>query len=288
MKNIKKIATVVLGGILLCGANFSSFAAEKDTDREVDEIYQTCYSTNCTITIEEDEETYKVYSPGKTISWEADKVDEDERQAYTSHNVFARKYPNTADKTELCLKAGTAIKQVAISENGWDIIEYEDELYFMWYEYITDIKPVVVVKTTVKKETTPAKVNNDAAATPQETTTEEVSTEATEETPQDATEETTEETTYTDSTSTCVGTFQLTAYTWTGNPCADGVYPSSGYTAACNDSRLWHHWVYIEGYGTYYIHDTGGMASNVIDIYMDSYDSCIQFGRRSATVYIVD
>ena len=84
------------------------------------------------------------------------------------------------------------------------------------------------------------------------------------------------------------GYFELTAYTWTGNPCADGVYPSSGYTAACNDPGLWHKWVYIEGYGTYYIHDTGGMASNVIDIYMDSYDSCIQFGRRTANVYIVN
>lgn len=84
------------------------------------------------------------------------------------------------------------------------------------------------------------------------------------------------------------GTFELTAYTWTGNPCADGVYPSSGYTVACNDPGLWHRWIYIEGYGTYYVHDTGGMASNVIDVYMDSYDACIQFGRRSANIYIVN
>ena len=84
------------------------------------------------------------------------------------------------------------------------------------------------------------------------------------------------------------GYFELTAYTWTGNPCADGVYPSSGYTCACNDPGLWHHWIYIEGYGTLYVHDTGGMASNVIDIYMDSYDACIQFGRRTANIYIVD
>lgn len=84
-----------------------------------------------------------------------------------------------------------------------------------------------------------------------------------------------------------LGEFELTAYTWTGNPCADGDYPRASHTIACNDSRLWHQWVTIEGYGTYYCHDTGGMSSNVIDIYMDSYDSCIQFGRRSAKVYIV-
>lgn len=81
---------------------------------------------------------------------------------------------------------------------------------------------------------------------------------------------------------------ELTAYIWTGNPCADGVYPSEGYTAACNDPNLWHKWVYIEGVGTYYIHDTGGMSSNVIDIYVGDYDSAVQFGRQSSAVYILE
>lgn len=80
--------------------------------------------------------------------------------------------------------------------------------------------------------------------------------------------------------------YSLTAYCATGNPCADGVYPTSGYTVASNDRNLWHKWIYIEGYGTYYVHDTGGMASNVIDIYFDSYGECIQFGRRSANIYV--
>lgn len=84
------------------------------------------------------------------------------------------------------------------------------------------------------------------------------------------------------------GCLELTAYTWTGNPCADGVYPTSGHTVACNNSELWHKWIYIEGYGSYYVHDTGGMGYGVIDVYMDSYDSCIQFGRRSANIYILN
>ena len=81
---------------------------------------------------------------------------------------------------------------------------------------------------------------------------------------------------------------ELTAYMWTGNPCADGVYPAEGFTAACNDPALWHKWVYIEGVGTYYIHDTGGMASNVIDIYLETYDACVSFGRQTANVYILE
>ena len=84
-----------------------------------------------------------------------------------------------------------------------------------------------------------------------------------------------------------MGEYELTAYIETGSPCADGVYPRVGYTAACNDKRLWHKWVHIEGHGDYYIHDTGGMANNVIDIYMGSYEEAIRFGRQTANVYVI-
>ena len=85
-----------------------------------------------------------------------------------------------------------------------------------------------------------------------------------------------------------VGVYELTAYAETGSPCADGDYPRVSHTAACNDPRLWHRWIYIEGLGTYYVHDTGGMSSNVIDIYLGDYDSCIQFGRQESNVYVIN
>lgn len=85
-----------------------------------------------------------------------------------------------------------------------------------------------------------------------------------------------------------VGEYQFTAYTASGNKCADGTYPQENYTVASNDSRLWHKWVYLEGIGWRYVHDTGGMPTNVIDIYMGSYSECIQFGRRSGEVYIYE
>lgn len=87
---------------------------------------------------------------------------------------------------------------------------------------------------------------------------------------------------------TYLGVYELTAYTATGNPTADGTMPSVGVTVACNDPSLWHRWIYIEGYGTYYCHDTGGMSVNVIDLFVGSYDEAIQFGRRSANVYLVN
>ena len=44
----------------------------------------------------------------------------------------------------------------------------------------------------------------------------------------------------------------------------------------------------IEGYGRYYVHDTGGMATNVLDVFVGSHAEAIQFGRRTAKVYIVE
>ena len=86
-----------------------------------------------------------------------------------------------------------------------------------------------------------------------------------------------------------VGTYELTAYTHTGNNCADGVYPCAGVTVASNDPKLWHKTIRIEGYGDFYVHDTGGMSNNVIDIFMDSYNECIQFGRKKdVKVYILE
>ncbi|MBO4591316.1 MAG: 3D domain-containing protein [Eubacterium sp.] len=84
------------------------------------------------------------------------------------------------------------------------------------------------------------------------------------------------------------GNFELTAYVATGCPCADGNYPQVGHTVACNDSSLWHKWIEIEGYGIYYVHDTGGMACNVIDVFVGSYDEAIQFGRRCANIYVLE
>jgi 3D (Asp-Asp-Asp) domain-containing protein len=259
MKATKVIASLVFAaGILLCGTNFEVFAAENDTAREVDDEYKTYYEEDLTMNIDEEDESYRIYSIGRTIEWYAEKTDE---VMYTSANVFARQSsPNKDFKDELCLPKGTEVQRVGISENGWDIIKYNDELYFVWYEYLTDEKPVIPVAE-------------------KEVTTDSTSTETVEVTIVDESGST---------DGTYVGYYELTAYCATGNPCADGVYPSVGYTAACNDSRLWHHWVYIEGYGTYYIHDTGGMASNVIDIFMGSYDECIAFGRQGAYVYYAD
>ena len=47
--------------------------------------------------------------------------------------------------------------------------------------------------------------------------------------------------------------------------------------------------VFIPGYGIAVAEDTGGdILGNRIDLCMESYDSCMAFGRRTVQVYILE
>ena len=85
-----------------------------------------------------------------------------------------------------------------------------------------------------------------------------------------------------------LGTFEMTAYEWTGNPCANGNYPEVGYTVACNSLPLGTT-VYIEGVGYRVVEDRGAEwhGSNWIDLYLGDVDSCREWGVQSVEVYIV-
>ena len=84
------------------------------------------------------------------------------------------------------------------------------------------------------------------------------------------------------------GKMATTGYLATGNPCADGSYPCVGWTVACNDRRLWHKTIYIEGVGTRYVHDTGGMPVNVLDVFVGSIEEAYAMTNNSRAVYIVE
>ena len=85
-----------------------------------------------------------------------------------------------------------------------------------------------------------------------------------------------------------LGTFEMTAYEWTGNPCANGNYPEVGYTVACNSLPLGTT-VYIEGVGYRVVEDRGAEwhGSNWMDLYLGDVDSCYEWGVRSVEVYVV-
>lgn len=85
-----------------------------------------------------------------------------------------------------------------------------------------------------------------------------------------------------------LGIYEMTAYEWTGSPCANGNYPEVGYTVACNSLPLGTT-VYIEGVGYRVVEDRGAdwHGSNWMDLYLGDVDSCYEWGVRSVEVYIV-
>lgn len=84
-------------------------------------------------------------------------------------------------------------------------------------------------------------------------------------------------------------TIQCTAYTATGNATASGVMPTANHTVAAWSGLPFGTKIYIPAMGTTYtVEDRGGaVTEGIVDIYMDSYDACIQFGRQNLEAYIV-
>ena len=77
-----------------------------------------------------------------------------------------------------------------------------------------------------------------------------------------------------------LGNYQLTAYpSGTGPNSYNGKSQTLNYTAA-SDSIPGGTWIYIEGYGEYYVEDSGVGNDYTVDLYMGDYNTCMQFGRK--------
>lgn len=103
-------------------------------------------------------------------------------------------------------------------------------------------------------------------------------------------EETYEEETYDEWGNNLVylGAYDITAYEWTGYPCANGNYPTVGYTVACNSLPLGTV-LYIDGIGYRTVEDRGATWHSDwwIDLYLGDVDECFQWGIRTRDVWIV-
>ena len=88
---------------------------------------------------------------------------------------------------------------------------------------------------------------------------------------------------------------EATAYCYTGNRTYTGTWPQEGRTIAVDpeviplNSEVYvscESWPEIDG--TYVAEDTGGaIKGNIIDVYMQDYDTCLQFGRRQVEVRVL-
>ena len=81
------------------------------------------------------------------------------------------------------------------------------------------------------------------------------------------------------------GATELTAYTHTGSPMANGEWPYEGAVAS-NDYALGTV-LNINGYNYVVADRMAPGIHGVVDIFMDSYDRAINFGRQYGEVYVV-
>ena len=92
-----------------------------------------------------------------------------------------------------------------------------------------------------------------------------------------------------------VGQFMLTAYCscssccgWDTGITATGTVATVGRTIAANPAILPYGTViYVEGYGTYTVEDTGHLGAYTLDVFHSSHQEALNFGIRYADVYIV-
>ena len=86
-----------------------------------------------------------------------------------------------------------------------------------------------------------------------------------------------------------MGDWRITAYAYTGSPCANGNFPSTGYTIACNSLPFGTE-VYIDGVGIRTVEDRGpaSMGSEWCDLYLGDTASCIQWGNQYRSVYLIE
>lgn len=86
-----------------------------------------------------------------------------------------------------------------------------------------------------------------------------------------------------------LGNWHITAYTHTGNVCANGNYPTAGHTIACNSLDFGTE-VYISGIGFRTVEDRGPgwLGSSWCDVFMDSYNECIVFGSQYCDVWMLN
>lgn len=88
---------------------------------------------------------------------------------------------------------------------------------------------------------------------------------------------------------TYLGNWHITAYTHTGSPCANGNYPTAGYTIACNSLDFGTK-VYIAGIGIRTVEDRGPgwLGSAWCDVFMGTYNECVQWGSQYRDVYLIE
>lgn len=86
-----------------------------------------------------------------------------------------------------------------------------------------------------------------------------------------------------------LGTYEITAYEYTGSMCANGNYPTPWYTVASNYFDFGTT-LYIDGVGYVIVEDRGAVwhGDDWLDLYIGDVNACYEWGVQYRDVYLVE
>lgn len=257
MKKRKKIFIIFLIIILII-TGFGIYLMNNNIKQNIDSMTVIATVTENTI-----QETNSIINDNIIIEEETTPEEEEkEIIMYTNTGVHMRDQASLEGKIIDTLYINTEVTTIG-EENGWTKIKQEDNVYYIKSEYLskekTEIKPVVTSRGSTKR------TNNAAAA----------------------------QTKSNNNNSSYLGKYKLTYYCSCSKCCgksngitASGKKAQEGITVASNSLPLGTK-ISIDGH-IYEVQDRGGMASNVIDIFVSSHQKALNLGvKYNVPVYKV-
>ena len=255
MKKRKKIFIIFLIIILII-TGFGIYLMNNNIKQNIDSITVIATITENTI-----QETNSIINDNIIIE-EKITPEEEEITMYTNTGVHMRDQASLKGKIIDTLYINTEVTTIG-EENGWTKIKQEDNVYYIKSEYLskekTEIKPVVTSRGSTKR------TDNAAAA----------------------------QTKSNNNNSSYLGKYKLTYYCSCSKCCgksngitASGKKAQEGITVASNSLPLGTK-ISIDGH-VYEVQDRGGMASNVIDVFVSSHQKALNLGvKYNVPVYKV-
>ena len=254
MKKRKKIFIIFLIIILII-TGFGIYLINNNVKQNIDSTTVIATVTENTI-----QETNSIIDDNIIIEEEIAPEEEEEIIMYTNTGVNMRDQASLEGKIIDTLYINTEVTTIG-EENDWTKIKQEDNIYYIKSEYLSKEKTEIKVEATSRGDSKRA----EAAAAANKS-----------------------------SNSSYLGKYKLTYYCSCSKCCgkSDGITASGkkaqeGITVASNSLPLGTK-ISINGH-IYTVQDRGGMASNVIDIFVSSHQKALNLGvKYNVPVYKVN
>ena len=255
MKKRKKIFIIFLIIVLII-TGFGIYLINNNVKQNIDSTTVIATVTENTI-----QETNFIIDDNIIIEEEIAPEKEEEIIMYTNTGVNMRDQASLEGKIIDTLYINTEVTTIG-EENGWTKIKQEDNIYYIKSEYLSKEKAEIKVEVTSRGD---SKRTDDAAAAVNKS-----------------------------SNSSYLGKYKLTYYCSCSKCCgkSDGITASGkkaqeGITVASNSLPLGTK-ISINGH-IYTVQDRGGMASNVIDVFVSSHQKALNLGvKYNVPVYKVN